>query len=64
MFIGITELQFIYYDFFCFRLGEACSHIAAVLFKIELGVRFGLTQKSVTSEACKWNKVFRKQVCL
>ncbi|CAG2244518.1 unnamed protein product [Mytilus edulis] len=43
-------------------LGEMCSHIAAVLFKIELGVRYGVTQKSVTSEECKWNKVFRKQV--
>ncbi|CAC5408719.1 unnamed protein product [Mytilus coruscus] len=43
-------------------LGEMCSHIAAVLFKIKLGVRYGVTQKSVTSEECKWNKVFRKQV--
>ncbi|VDI32578.1 Hypothetical predicted protein [Mytilus galloprovincialis] len=43
-------------------LGEMCSHIAAVLFKIELGVRYGVTQKSVTSEERKWNKVFRKQV--
>ncbi|CAC5380598.1 unnamed protein product [Mytilus coruscus] len=43
-------------------LEEMCSHITAVLFKIELGVRYGVTQKSVTSEECKLNKVFRKQV--
>ncbi|KAL5019183.1 hypothetical protein ScPMuIL_004905 [Solemya velum] len=40
-------------------LGEACSDIAAILFKLELGVRYG---KSVTSEARKWNKVFKKDV--
>ena len=37
--------------------------LAAILFKVELGVRFGLTQKAVTSEACKWNQIFKKPVC-
>lgn len=47
---------------FLFRLGETCSHIAAALFKVEIGVRLGLTSLSSTSEACKWNRTFRKKV--
>ena len=48
----------------CFncRLGEVCSHVAAVLFKVEIGVRLGMTQTSSTSQACKWNKSFRDEV--
>ena len=44
------------------RLGEVCSHVAAILFKIEVGVKLGLTKTSSTSEACKWNKTFREKV--
>eukprot|EP00795_Rhopilema_esculentum_P004077 gene4077-20257_t len=43
-------------------LGETCSHIAAVLFKVEMGVKLGLSSESSTSEACKWNKTFREEV--
>ncbi|XP_036003510.1 uncharacterized protein LOC118566198 [Fundulus heteroclitus] len=43
-------------------LGEACSHIAALLFKVEAVGRFGLNQESKTSVACAWNKSYRKKV--
>ena len=38
---------------FC-RLGESCSHVAPILFKIESAVRLGHT--SATANQCKWNK--------
>ena len=44
------------------RLGETCSHIAAVLFKVEMGIKLGLSSVSSTSEACKWNQTFREKV--
>lgn len=43
-------------------LGESCTHIGALLFKIEAAVRSGYTRKSCTSEACKWNNDFVKKV--
>ncbi|XP_041373282.1 uncharacterized protein LOC121386449 [Gigantopelta aegis] len=43
-------------------LGEACSHIAAVLFKIEAGVKLGFSKQSRTSTACVWNRFYRKEV--
>ena len=45
-----------------FRLGEVGSHVAALLFKMEITVKMGLTKTSSTSEACKWNASFRKQL--
>lgn len=44
------------------RLGEVCSHVATVLFKIEVTVKLGLTKTSSTSEVCKWNETFREKV--
>ena len=44
-----------------FRLGEGCSHVAAVMFKVECAVRLGHT--SVTSQPCWWNDAFCKKVC-
>ena len=35
-------------------LGEGCSHVAAILFKVEFAVRNGYT--SVTSQECSWNQ--------
>ena len=54
----------IYNSFFfnSFRLGETCSHIAAMLFKLEAAVRLGYTSSSCTSEACQWNATFLKNV--
>ena len=34
-------------------LGDVCSHITAILFKVEAAVKLGLTQSSCTSEAFK-----------
>lgn len=42
--------------------GEACSHVAAVLFKIEAAVKLDLNQQSKTSVACVWNKFYREKV--
>ena len=40
-------------------MGESCSHIGALLFKLEAAVRLGYTDKSAcTSEPCKWNNDF------
>ena len=43
-------------------LGEVCSHVAAILFKIQAAVTLGITQRSSTSDACKWNNTFRENV--
>ena len=43
-------------------LGESCSHIAAVLFKIEAAVRGGYTTSACTDEPCQWNACFVKKV--
>ncbi|KAH3748339.1 hypothetical protein DPMN_182780 [Dreissena polymorpha] len=42
--------------------GEACSHIAALLFKFEAIGRLGQNSDSKTSEACTWNRSYRKKV--
>ncbi len=39
-----------------FRQGSACSHIAALLFKLEAGVRNDLNKMAVTSMLCQWNR--------
>ena len=43
-------------------LGESCSHIAALLFKIEAAVCSGFTRRSCTEEACSWNVDFVKKI--
>ena len=45
-----------------FRLSEACSHIAALLFKIEAAVRLGYTKKTCTELPCQWNADFIDEV--
>ena len=57
--VYITMERFTSSCFFS-RLGEACSHVAAVLFKIEYAVRNGYT--TVTSQTCSWNRTFSKHV--
>ena len=44
-----------------FRLGEGCSHMAAILFKVEYAVRLGYTTS--TSNECRWNHFFKDRVC-
>ena len=47
---------------FCFRLGESCSHVAALLFKVEAAVRLGYTRRACTELPCYWNNDFVKKV--
>ena len=47
-----------------FRLGEVCSHVAAVLFKVEACVRLGMTAETCTSQPCLWNQAYSKKVLL
>ncbi|XP_041371313.1 uncharacterized protein LOC121384798 [Gigantopelta aegis] len=43
-------------------LGESCSHIAALLFKVEAAVRLGYTSQTCTDLPCKWNEDFVKKI--
>ncbi|WAQ97892.1 ING4-like protein [Mya arenaria] len=43
-------------------LGETCSHVAAILFKVELAVRWRYTEKSSTDVGRMWNQHFKEQV--
>ncbi|XP_003730120.1 uncharacterized protein LOC115928222 [Strongylocentrotus purpuratus] len=43
-------------------LGESCSHVAAVLFKVEAAVRLGYTTQACTDVACQWNNRFVSNV--
>ncbi|XP_060601622.1 uncharacterized protein LOC132754891 [Ruditapes philippinarum] len=43
-------------------LGESCSHVAAMLFKVEAAVRNGYTKQACTEQPCAWNKCFTKSV--
>ena len=45
-----------------FRLGEVCSHVAALLFKVETACRLGYTEPSCTSLPCRWNNDFKTGV--
>ena len=45
-----------------YSLGETCSHVAALLFKVEAYVRLGYTSVSCTSKPCTWNQTFSKKV--
>lgn len=38
-----------------YRLGEVCSHVAALLFFIEIAIKEGLHSPSPTSLSCSWN---------
>ena len=40
---------------FIIRLGSACSHVAAVLFKLQACVQLGRNKKASTSKLCQWN---------
>ena len=47
-------------SYLIYMLGEGCSHMAAVFFKIEVAVRIGYT--STTPSLCQWNQLFMKKV--
>ena len=42
-------------------LGESCSHIAAILFKIEAAVRGGSTSSACTDDPRQWDSSFVKK---
>ena len=44
------------------RLGEVCSHVEAVLFKVEAACRLGYNRPSCSSQPCQWNQSFRTKV--
>lgn len=52
------------YFFVCFVFSarEACSHIAAMLFKVEAAFKLELNHPSRTSSACVWNRYYREKV--
>ncbi|KAK2144177.1 hypothetical protein LSH36_780g02063 [Paralvinella palmiformis] len=43
-------------------LGESCSHLAALWFKVEAAVRLGYTRRGCTELPCCWNNDFVKKV--
>lgn len=43
-------------------LGSACSHVAALLFKLEACIRIGGNKVAVTSELCAWNRCRKNAV--
>ena len=45
---------------FIIRLGSACSHVAAVLFKLQACVQLGMSKKACTGKLCQWNVSRRK----
>ena len=45
-----------------YRCGEVCSHVAAVLFKIEACIRLKIASRSCTELPCVWNQAFSKKV--
>lgn len=47
--------------FICFSLGETCSHVGALLFKLEAAVRLGITAAACTGLPCQWNQSFKKK---
>ena len=47
-----------------YRLGEVCSHVAPLPFKIEAACRLGYTKPSSTSLPCQWNRDFKTGVCI
>ena len=45
-----------------YRLGETCSHVAAMLYKIEAAIRVGLTGSTPTELPCEWNETFVRNI--
>ena len=43
-------------------LGDSCSNVAALLFKLEAVVRLGFTSQACTNVPCEWNNYFVKKV--
>ena len=61
MYIGT---MFVYKLCIYHSLGEVCSHVAALLFKVEAACRLGYNKPSCTSLPCKWNQMFKTKVSM
>ena len=48
--------------FYIFRLGESCSHVTALLFKLEATVRLGYTSQAGTDKPCEGSNFFTEKV--
>ena len=59
---NLFKAGIMYMYLYSFRLGESCSHIGALLFKLEAAVRLGYNKIACTSAPCKWNDDYVKKV--
>ena len=50
------------FDCYLLRLGESCSHIGAILFKIEAAICLGYNKQAYIDVVCKWNNDFVKKI--
>ena len=58
----VIFMMFTFFFFFFFRTGETCSHVGALLYKMEAAVRLGYTSSACTDLPCKWNSCFVQNV--
>ena len=60
----LSDLKYIVLIFVSFylRLGETCSHVAAMLHKIKAAIRVGLTGSKPTELLCEWNETFVRNI--
>ena len=59
--LALCSLKYFYMISF-YSLGETCSHVGALLFKVEALVRLEQTRETPTDVACQWNKISTKTV--
>ena len=57
-----NKIVYLFVVLTCFRLGESCSHVAVLLFKVEAAIRLGYTRRGCTELPCYWNNDFVKKV--
>lgn len=50
----VCELFISHVSYLFFSLGECCTHVAALLFRVEATAQYGLNDPSPTDVACKW----------
>jgi len=58
----LKKIKMYCFDIIYYRLGETCSHVAALLFKVEAAVRLGYTTPACTDVSCRWNNCFTTKI--